>query len=70
MEYLIRVYCPPKGFVLDPFCGTGTTGVAALPTERSFLGIECNEHYAAIAEQRCADAELPTEVFPGVLDGV
>jgi len=70
MEYLIRVYCPEKGFVLDPFCGSGTTGVAALPTERSFMGIEREEKYAQIADKRCADAELPTEVFPGVIPGV
>tara|TARA_B100000029_G_scaffold327839_1_gene320187 strand:- start:212 stop:1090 length:879 start_codon:yes stop_codon:yes gene_type:complete len=70
MEYLIRVYCPEKGWVLDPFCGSGSTGVAALPIERSFMGIEKEEHYAQIAEKRCADAELPTEVFPGVIPGV
>ncbi len=70
MDYLIRVYCPPKGWVLDPFCGSGTTGVAALALERSFLGIDREEKYAAIAEKRCADAELPTEVFPGMIPGV
>ncbi len=70
MEYLIKIYCPPKGMILDPFCGTGTTGVAALPTERSFLGIEMNSHYADIAEQRCADAELPTEFWQAPVDEV
>tara|TARA_B100000902_G_C27312657_1_gene919324 strand:- start:1525 stop:2403 length:879 start_codon:yes stop_codon:yes gene_type:complete len=70
MDYLIRVYCPPKGWVLDPFCGSGTTGVAALALERSFMGIDREEKYAAIAEKRCADAELPTEVFPGMIPGV
>ena len=56
--------------ILDPFCGTGTTGVAALPTERSFLGIEMNSHYADIAEERCAVAELPTEYWQAPIDGV
>lgn len=33
---------PPNGRILDPFCGTGTTGVAALKNDRQFLGIEAN----------------------------
>ena len=64
MEWLISIYCPAKGTILDPFCGSGTTGVAALPTERSFIGIEKDEHYVQIAESRCADAEVPTEFTP------
>jgi len=38
--------------VLDPFAGTGTTGVVALTEGRRFVGIELNPAYAAMAEQR------------------
>jgi DNA modification methylase len=38
--------------VLDPFAGTGTTGVAALAHGRRFLGIELSPEYAAIARTR------------------
>ena len=40
------------GIVLDPFCGTGTTGVAARHHDRRFIGIELNDHYVALARSR------------------
>ena len=64
MEWLVKIYCPEKGTILDPFCGSGTTGVAALPTERSFIGIEKEPEYVRIAEERCSVAEVPTEFTP------
>lgn len=42
--------------VLDPFCGSGTTGVACVQTGRRFIGIEIEPKYAAIARRRIADA--------------
>jgi DNA modification methylase len=42
--------------VLDPFMGTGTTGVAAIQLGHRFIGIEMNSDYLAIAEQRLAKA--------------
>jgi tRNA/tmRNA/rRNA uracil-C5-methylase (TrmA/RlmC/RlmD family) len=46
--------CPiePAGTVLDPFCGSGTTGVVALRHRRKFIGIELNPKYIEIAERR------------------
>jgi DNA modification methylase len=44
--------CPEGGVVLDPFFGAGTTGVAAIRRNRSFVGIEINPDYAALAERR------------------
>lgn len=44
--------------VLDPFMGSGTTGVACVNTGRSFIGIELDERYFAIAEERIHKAEL------------
>lgn len=42
----------PKDLILDPFLGSGTTGVAALEAGRRFLGIELNPEYVEIAERR------------------
>lgn len=47
---------PDDAIVLDPFCGSGTTGVACIQTGRRFIGIEIDEKYAAIARRRIADA--------------
>jgi site-specific DNA-methyltransferase (adenine-specific) len=70
MEYLIRVYSPAGSVVLDPFCGSGSTGVAALNVERDFYGIEMDPNYAAIAEQRCADVKVDDVVMVATLPGV
>lgn len=51
MAECIRV-CPPGGIVLDPFCGSGSTGVAALKSGRRFLGFEMTEHYFDVARRR------------------
>ena len=44
--------------VLDPFMGSGTTGVACVQTGRSFIGIEIDETYYRIAERRIAEAQM------------
>ncbi len=54
MRYLIRTYSNPGEIVLDPTMGSGTTGVAALLENRSFVGIELNPDYCEIARQRIA----------------
>jgi site-specific DNA-methyltransferase (adenine-specific) len=41
--------------ILDPFCGSGTTGIVALRRNRSFLGIELNPEYADMARERIRD---------------
>lgn len=53
MEYLITLVTPPNGIVLDPFCGSGSTGVAAKKLGFGFVGIELSEEYAEIAKKRC-----------------
>ena len=57
MEYLIKIYSPLNSIVLDPFCGSGTTGVAAKKQSRNFVGIDLSEHYTEIARRRVTDAE-------------
>ena len=56
MEQLVRPVIP-GGIILDPFAGSGTTGVAALRTGRSFVGIEQEAAYYKIARQRLFAAE-------------
>jgi DNA modification methylase len=51
--------CPIGGTVLDPFSGSGTTGVVALRYHRNYIGIELNPQYVALSEQRIrGDAPL------------
>jgi DNA modification methylase len=52
MEYLIKLITPPGGIVLDPFMGSGSTGVAAKNLGFEFIGIELSEDYAEIARKR------------------
>jgi site-specific DNA-methyltransferase (cytosine-N4-specific) len=51
-EPCIGLASAPGDLVLDPFVGSGTTGVAALEAERRFLGVELNPEYVTIAERR------------------
>lgn len=44
--------CQKGGIILDPFCGTGTTGCRAIELGRNFIGIEGSEEYCKIAEKR------------------
>ena len=50
--------CPP-GLILDPFAGSGTTGVAALKTGRRAILIEKDPRYISIIERRVRDAATP-----------
>ena len=52
MRWLVRLATPVGGLVLDPFCGSGTTGAAALLERRPFLGIELDVDYQRIAHAR------------------
>ncbi len=52
MAYLIRLVTPPGGKVLDPFMGSGSTGVAAVEEGMGFVGIEKDATYFKTAEGR------------------
>lgn len=52
MRYLTKMITPPGGKVLDPFMGSGSTGVAALSEGFEFLGVEAEKEYLDIAERR------------------
>lgn len=60
MRDLVQL-CPPGGTVLDPFQGSGTTGVAALMAGRRYIGIEVVEHYHRTACERLKQAEAESE---------
>jgi len=49
---LIQCFCPPKGIVLDPFLGSGSTAVAAKALGRRYIGFELSQEYCDIANQR------------------
>jgi len=55
MRYLCRVYAPQGGTVIDPFLGSGSTGIGALQEGFGFVGIDMNQHYVDIANQRILD---------------
>jgi site-specific DNA-methyltransferase (adenine-specific) len=52
MRYLIKLVTPPNSTVLDPFCGSGSTGMAAVELGHRFIGCELDPNYVAIAERR------------------
>ncbi len=59
MEVVSRL---PEGCtVLDPFMGSGTTGVACMNTGRNFIGIEIDKGYYEIAERRISEAKFAAE---------
>ena len=52
VEHCVKAGSPPKGVVLDPFCGSGTTGLVSLRIERDFIGIDCSQRYCDMASER------------------
>lgn len=59
VEYFVRTYSNPGDIVLDPFMGTGTTGVAAVRSGRRFIGIDLQPWCAEMAERRILDEGSP-----------
>ena len=55
-EYLIKTYTNEGETVLDNVMGSGTTGVACLNTNRKFIGMELDEHYFNVAQERIEKA--------------
>jgi DNA modification methylase len=52
MRWLVRLLAPEGGLVLDPFCGSGSTGCAAVAEDRRFLGVDRDSHYIEVAHAR------------------
>lgn len=70
MRRLIRVVAPVGGVVLDPFAGSGTTGVAALQEGRRFIGVEREPEHAETARRRIQEANSAddTPLFAGAAE--
>jgi site-specific DNA-methyltransferase (adenine-specific) len=57
LEHLINIYTNENETILDMFMGSGSTGVASIRRKRNFIGIELNNEYFNIAENRIKEAE-------------
>ena len=57
LEYLIKTYSNEGNLILDNTMGSGSTGVAAVNTNRNFIGIEMNDEYFNIASNRISEAQ-------------
>ena len=62
MKWVIDL-CPKSNTILDPFMGSGTTGVAAVQMGKSFIGIEREKSYFDVACERIEKAQLQTDMF-------
>ena len=63
MENLVQNAVPRGGLVVDPFMGSGTTGVACAKLGRSFIGVEIDEDYFDIACERISKAYDQPDMF-------
>ena len=61
MTYLINLVTPPGGAVLDPFMGSGSTGVAAIQDGYTFFGCEMDKDYLDIAKHRITNVKTYTD---------
>lgn len=64
LEQMITVTTARGMVVLDPFMGTGATGVACAHLKRSFIGIEMDESYIAVARKRIQNAREGWDLLP------
>ncbi len=75
MKYLIKLVTPPNSRVLDPFCGSGSTGMAAVELGHEFVGCDLDPNYVDISNRRIAgwlktngepaEPNLPKDVWSG-----
>lgn len=63
MRPILRRYVEPRSIVLDPFTGSGTTGVVSVADGHRFIGIEREAVYCDIARRRIADAAAQGNIF-------
>jgi site-specific DNA-methyltransferase (adenine-specific) len=56
LERVIEASTPEDALILDPFNGSGTTGVAALKLGRRYVGIDMDEKYLSLSQKRLTEA--------------
>lgn len=73
IEPCILAGCPENGLVLDPFSGSGTSGIVAVNNSRNFIGVELNPEYISITERRvekeCKDVTVLVQDVIGRVEG-
>ena len=62
MEWLLKIHSNENDLILDPFMGSGTTAIASINTNRKFIGIELDEKYFNIAQERIHKAINEKEI--------
>lgn len=70
LERFVRVSCPTNGSILDPFVGSGSTGVAAIQNGRNFIGIEKDDFYYELASKRIKDRDDEINCVGGLFEGL
>lgn len=66
LKRIIQISCSEGDLILDPFCGSGSLGIAALVTKCSYIGIDCNEEAVNICNSRIDDYYISSsEVLNG-----
>lgn len=63
IKYLVTLVTPPDGVCLDPFMGSGTTGMVAAMYQRNFIGFELNPEYCKMAEKRIEPYLMQQTIF-------
>jgi len=63
IEPCVLAGCPEGGIVLDPFMGSGTTGMVAAMHQRNFIGFELNQEYCKMAEKRIEPYLVQQTIF-------
>jgi hypothetical protein len=58
---IIKAFCPPDGVVLDPFAGSGTTGIAAKSLERRCILVELNPEFVKVIQKRIGVSDTKTD---------
>ena len=63
IEELVGLICPPDGVVLDPYCGSGTTLLAARKKGRNFIGMDINPRYCNFSKKRINEQKITNSLF-------
>lgn len=63
IEPCILAGCPTGGTVLDPFNGSGTTGIVSVKNQRKYIGIDLNSDYIEMAAKRLEQAQQQLPLF-------
>ena len=70
LERFVRVSCPENGTVLDPFMGSGSTGIACIQNERNFIGVEKDDKYFDISSNRIKDRSNELKGIGSLFEGI